>query len=131
MKSIGVLAVGLVAWLMFICLAPAGNADPLADDQAVFHSLTAQTARSAGSPVGPPAKVTLCHNGKTIQVAESAVPSHLAHGDTLGPCPTAASKPGNASGSDASASPSVKPPASGAPTPTPGEADNKTVAPKT
>lgn len=37
-------------------------------------------------------KVTLCHkpNGKnphTITVSESAVPAHLAHGDTLGACP--------------------------------------------
>lgn len=33
-------------------------------------------------------KVTLCHKGKqTIHVAPSAVAAHLAHGDTLGPCP--------------------------------------------
>ena len=31
-------------------------------------------------------KVQLCHNGKTIEVDEHAVPAHLAHGDTLGPC---------------------------------------------
>jgi hypothetical protein len=117
MKSIGVLAVGLLAWLVFIGSAPSGNADQLADDQAVFHSLTAQTARSSGSPVGPPTKVTLCHNGKTIQVAESAVPNHLAHGDTLGPCPTATSKPTNPSGSSSPATP-------------PNEAGNKSDTPK-
>ena len=39
-------------------------------------------------------KVTLCHrppgnpeNAHTITVGRSAVPAHLAHGDTLGPCP--------------------------------------------
>jgi len=32
-------------------------------------------------------RVTLCHRGNTITVAEPAVPAHLAHGDTLGPCP--------------------------------------------
>lgn len=32
--------------------------------------------------------VTICHNGSTIQVDESAVDAHLNHGDTLGPCPT-------------------------------------------
>jgi hypothetical protein len=38
-------------------------------------------------------KVTICHvAGKsghrvTITVAASAVPAHLAHGDTVGPCP--------------------------------------------
>jgi len=31
-------------------------------------------------------RVTICHNGQTIQVAESAVQAHLDHGDTLGPC---------------------------------------------
>jgi len=35
-------------------------------------------------------KVAVCHNDKnphTIVIAPSAVPAHLAHGDTLGPCP--------------------------------------------
>jgi hypothetical protein len=33
-------------------------------------------------------KVTLCHKGKnTITVGAGAVAAHLAHGDTLGPCP--------------------------------------------
>jgi hypothetical protein len=31
-------------------------------------------------------KVTICHNGNTIEVAESAVDAHLRHGDYLGPC---------------------------------------------
>ena len=31
-------------------------------------------------------KVTICHKGKTITVAEPAVPAHLGHGDTVGPC---------------------------------------------
>jgi hypothetical protein len=51
------------------------------------------------------AKVTLCHippgnpdNAHTITVGSPAVPAHLAHGDTLGPCPdgpTAAADNGN------------------------------------
>jgi hypothetical protein len=39
-------------------------------------------------------QVTICHippgnpdNAHTITVGASAVPAHLAHGDTLGPCP--------------------------------------------
>jgi hypothetical protein len=32
-------------------------------------------------------KVLICHNGHTISVSSSAVPAHLRHGDTLGPCP--------------------------------------------
>jgi hypothetical protein len=40
------------------------------------------------SPSPPPEKVTICHKGKkTISVGASAVPAHLAHGDTLGACP--------------------------------------------
>ena len=40
-------------------------------------------------------KVVICHvppgnpdNAHTIEVSENAVDAHLAHGDTLGPCPT-------------------------------------------
>ena len=32
-------------------------------------------------------KVVICHKGNTITVDASAVDAHLAHGDTLGPCP--------------------------------------------
>jgi hypothetical protein len=31
-------------------------------------------------------KVLVCHKGHTISVSPSAVPAHLRHGDTLGPC---------------------------------------------
>jgi hypothetical protein len=51
-----------------------------------FRTLAAIGSRNKGSPVHP-AKVTLCHNGHTIQVSPKAVDAHLAHGDTLGPCP--------------------------------------------
>lgn len=37
-------------------------------------------------PEPPEEKVTICHKGNTIEVAESAVQAHLDHGDTLGPC---------------------------------------------
>jgi hypothetical protein len=32
-------------------------------------------------------KVTICHKGHTISVPTTALPAHLAHGDTVGPCP--------------------------------------------
>jgi hypothetical protein len=52
------------------------------------------TGHGGGCPPGPPCdahKVAVCHrqgNGsyQTICVAPSAVPAHLAHGDTCGPC---------------------------------------------
>jgi hypothetical protein len=31
-------------------------------------------------------KVTICHKGHTITIAQPALPAHLAHGDTVGPC---------------------------------------------
>ena len=31
--------------------------------------------------------VTICHKGKTIVVNRSSLDMHLAHGDTIGPCP--------------------------------------------
>ena len=37
-------------------------------------------------------KVTICHKGKTITVSKSAWPAHQRHGDTLGPCSSAAAK---------------------------------------
>ena len=32
-------------------------------------------------------KVEVCHNGNSIHIARSALPAHLAHGDTRGSCP--------------------------------------------
>src|SRR2546426_516253 len=58
----------------------------LLDDQAEFASDAAQLQRNSGSPVGPVVKIIICHNGRTIRVAERAVPAHLDHGDSLGPC---------------------------------------------
>ena len=33
-------------------------------------------------------KVTICHNGQTITVSQSALNAHLAHGDLVGVCPS-------------------------------------------
>lgn len=48
----------------------------------------------SNTPAPPPTntpvaagQVTICHKGSTIEVDASAVDAHLAHGDTLGPCP--------------------------------------------
>jgi hypothetical protein len=43
-------------------------------------------AAAAQYQYGQP-KVTVCHKGKTIRVAQPAARAHQRHGDTLGPCP--------------------------------------------
>ena len=45
-----------------------------------FPPTTTSTTRA-------PRKVQVCHKGKSIMVDADAVADHLAHGDTLGPCP--------------------------------------------
>ncbi len=47
---------------------------------------TARLQRDPGSPVSPPKKIIICHNGRTIRVSEKAVPAHYAHGDQISPC---------------------------------------------
>ena len=49
---------------------------------------------SAAAAQYPPSKVTICHHTHsqknpfvTIIVSERALPAHLGHGDTVGPCP--------------------------------------------
>jgi len=68
-----------LAWILLVAIVPA-----------VGDARTCPT-----SPPPPPKKVTLCHvppgnpgNAHTITVSEHAVRAHLAHGDTLGECPT-------------------------------------------
>ncbi|MEX2159546.1 MAG: hypothetical protein WEB04_09115 [Dehalococcoidia bacterium] len=58
--------------------------------------------------------VAVCHKGHTIHVDEHAVPAHMRHGDTEGPCSTA--------------EPSATPTAAGVATetPTPGEESTAT-----
>jgi hypothetical protein len=51
-----------------------------------------QVNKSAAQDQYKPEKVTICHrtgSGKpvTITISRSALPAHLAHGDTIGPCP--------------------------------------------
>jgi hypothetical protein len=56
-------------------------------------------AALAGTMIGQNQDVTICHippgnpaGAETIVVPQSAVAGHLAHGDTLGPCPTSPSR---------------------------------------
>jgi hypothetical protein len=50
------------------------------------------TPSSAAYQYGPYGKVTICHRADdkktvTITISQSALPAHLKHGDTIGPCP--------------------------------------------
>lgn len=84
-KIFGALVLFSVAIYLHSTPADAAKAS-LSGDQESFLSSTAQTQRAPGSPVGPPRKIIICHNNHTIRVNESAVPAHLNHGDSLGPC---------------------------------------------
>jgi hypothetical protein len=48
---------------------------------------------AAQAQYGQP-KVTICHKGHTITIAEPALPAHLRHGDTVGPCGVAGASAG-------------------------------------
>lgn len=59
--------------------------------RAVAPSRPTTVQRSAAQDQYAPQKVTICHHAGpnktvTITISESALPAHLAHGDTVGPC---------------------------------------------
>ena len=87
-----------------VCHIPPGNPDNahtiVVDDSAVqTHLDHGDTLGPCPDEPGPPddqyaEKVLICHippgnpeNAHTISVSVNAVPAHLAHGDTEGPCP--------------------------------------------
>ncbi len=43
-------------------------------------------SKIASAGYGGQPKVTICHKGKTLTVAEPAVQAHVNHGDTVGAC---------------------------------------------
>ena len=55
----------------------------------MFATMGLQSKIDAGAD---PKKVSVCHKGQTLEVAEPAVQAHLGHGDTLGPCSITPSK---------------------------------------
>jgi len=92
---------GAVSVFMVGSLASFGGLDDAATS--TKHSLIAvKTALTRSSPredtldSNTPAadqytaKVTICHNGHTIEINESALRAHLRNGDAIGPCPQTA-----------------------------------------
>jgi hypothetical protein len=61
---------------------------------------TEPTTASTDSTATDSKKTTVCHGGKTLSIATSALKAHLAHGDTEGQCATSAD-----SGSDSTSAP--------------------------
>src|SRR6476659_8001022 len=87
-------------WLKFVSIASIAGVFAWAASAAPLQ--TAGNGANVGYGYGA-AKVTICHippgnpnNAHTITVGASAVPAHLAHGDTLGPCPEVAAAAQNA-----------------------------------
>lgn len=91
------LALALTAALV-VALAAVGGLGQAAST--VTHAIKTATrivapvrqARPAQQDVSAAAdqyrRVTICHRGSEITVDENAVPAHVAHGDTIGACPT-------------------------------------------
>lgn len=65
---------------------PTNTSVPLPTDTSAPEPTNTPVSAPTDTPVAEE-QVTICHNGNTIQVNASAVAAHLAHGDTLGPCP--------------------------------------------
>ena len=80
MRALGAIAVTFAAFMALVMFGGLGG--------------IASVGPSAAAEYEYGGKVTLCHRTgatkspvETISVAESARDAHLAHGDTLGPCP--------------------------------------------
>jgi hypothetical protein len=69
------------AWTNFV-----GNADKLTIGVS-GNDTTYNFEQTAPSPHAQQGKVKVCHKGHTISISRNALPAHLKHGDTAGPCP--------------------------------------------
>ncbi len=71
--------------LAVVCVSDSGQI-------VIVQLIILKTDNADGSTTDGGEKVLVCHKpdkkgGHTISIAAEAVPAHLAHGDTLGPCP--------------------------------------------
>ncbi len=107
MKSIHGPMRGLAALAAALVLS-ACNADrPL--QPASIPETPASYDGGATAMAGQP-KVTICHKGETLSVAQPAVQAHLGHGDSLGPCgPSPSPSPTGSPSPSPSPSPSTSP----------------------
>ncbi|MCH8824536.1 MAG: PQQ-dependent sugar dehydrogenase [Planctomycetes bacterium] len=93
----GEVAFGPDGFLYFTLGDGGGAHDGLADDPPshgpIGHGQNIETALGAILRLDVDSPITICHvppgnpgNGRTITIARAALPAHLAHGDTIGPC---------------------------------------------
>ena len=59
----------------------------------IFFILSIALVVLVGVVSAQPDRVVICHKGATTSVPAPAVPGHLGHGDTLGPCGTIPPQP--------------------------------------
>jgi hypothetical protein len=91
-KSIASVALSLVIAVAVLALAGvsiAGNGNGNGNGKGKGKGGSASSAQyqySSGGKQYGKKKVTLCHKGHTIRVAQPAVKAHLKHGDKLGAC---------------------------------------------
>ena len=85
--ALTVLMLGVLASFGGLSYAATGTKQAvIAVKQVVAPSRPQVAHSSAAQDQYQPQKVTICHKGHTITISESALPAHLAHGDTVGPC---------------------------------------------
>ena len=101
---------GLAALAATLVLSACGAESPL-QPTAVPEARASYEPDGAATAMGGQPKVTICHKGETITVAQPAVSAHLAHGDTVGACGPSPSPSASPSPSP-SPSPSASPGAS-------------------
>jgi len=86
--AITVLVLGTLASFGGLGYAASGTQDAVkAVKRVVAPAKPTKVTRSAAQDQYQPQKVTICHKGHTITIAKAALPAHLRHGDTIGPCP--------------------------------------------
>jgi hypothetical protein len=67
--------------LLFLSVAALATGKPGKPNPGKGKGAQVSATQYQGQP-----KVTICHKGKTIRVAQPAVRAHLRHGDRVGPC---------------------------------------------
>lgn len=85
--ALTVLMLGTLASFGGLSYAASGTKQAVIAVKQVVAPLRPQAAgNTAARDQYEPKKVTICHNGRTITISRSALPAHLRHGDTVGPC---------------------------------------------